>query len=205
MDASVFWSAAAAVIALVAVLVGIIAPMQTKRRAWSGATAEVLRATEDSLSLFRQACDTFPNACYCDLSVSEIGARAAQFRVALDRLLNRAELSDGAIVTGAGAMQLMDAILEGKQENFAGPANTSVRRAVAALEPARAVVALVEERAGKVARNAIRHWFVGATNKFGRYVHLGLPGGVRLSHTPLRRSIRRRALRMILRFSLSRK
>ena len=53
-----------------------------------------------------------------DAASATLAARADHLRMALDRLLDRPHLTDGAIVAGSGAIRLLEAIMQGRDMIF---------------------------------------------------------------------------------------
>lgn len=149
-------TALATIVALIASSFAVYAPVRERAKDRSESTYEVLCAAKEALELFEQASTIIRSD---QSSIAEIGARAGHLRVAIDRLLNRNSLSDGAIVTGAGAIQLMDAIRVQCEESNRPTSSGLARRAPNLLAPYASVSSLVRERGKRVARYAVkRKW-----------------------------------------------
>jgi hypothetical protein len=163
-DLGVDWSAVAAIgtvcLALVAgyaATVAVYAPRWQRRRNRSEATAEVLSATREAILLFDEAKMVFARASWRDAPSAVLAARADHLHMTLDRLLNRPELTDGAIVAGSGAMRLLEAIMQGRDMIFSGNGGAGFGKlALEVLFPVDPIVPVVEDRAIRVARHAVR-------------------------------------------------
>jgi hypothetical protein len=74
----------------------------------------VLSATREAILLFDEAKMVFARASWRDTASATLAARADHLRMALDRLLNLPELTDGTIIAGSGAIRLLEAIMQGR-------------------------------------------------------------------------------------------
>ena len=163
VDWSEVWAACTIILALVAAYaatVAVYAPRWQRRRDRSEATAEVLSATREAILLFDEAKMVFARASWRDQASATLAARADHIHMTLDRLLNRPELSDGTIIAGSGAMRLLEAIMGGRDMIFSGNGGAGFGKlALEVLFPVDPILPVIEERAVRVARHAVkRRW-----------------------------------------------
>ena len=117
----------------------------------------MLSATREAILLFDEAKMVFARASWRDAPSAVLAARADHLHMTLDRLLNRPELTDGAIVAGSGAMRLLEAIMQGRDMIFSGNGGAGFGKlALEVLFPVDPIVPVVEDRAIRVARHAVR-------------------------------------------------
>lgn len=143
---------------LYAIYLAIVAPSRERAKDRSESTHEILRATAEAIDLFEKAKAVRLSS--NDLPVlAKLAGQAGHQGVALDRLLNRSSLSDGAIITGAGALQLTTAIIKQYDTYKAATLNGSERPASDELAPLDSMVRNIEDRAQRVADYAVkRRW-----------------------------------------------
>lgn len=160
----VTWDAVSAIATLAATLVALWAsvnairgPERDRRRDRKEATHEIMSATAEVIRIFNEAWD---HISYQDPALPELASLADHARLTLDRLISRPSLTDGAIATGVGAMQLAGAVvysqlaLDKGTPEFIGRAFVSAadreevaRKTMVAAKP---VVKIVEDRANRV-------------------------------------------------------
>jgi hypothetical protein len=147
-----------ALAAVYAALVAIYAPRWQRERNRSEATAEVLSAIREAVLLFDEAKMVFARASWRDSASAVLGARADHLHMTLDRLLNRDGLTDGAIIAGSGAMRLLGAIVAGRDTIFEGNGGAGFgKRALEVLFTVDPILPVVEDRAVRVARFAVKN------------------------------------------------
>lgn len=152
---------AATVAALYTSHVALTAPERQREEERSEATIEVLCASQEAVRLFQRA--KAENKFAKQAEFSKCALLATHQRDALNRLINRTVLTDGAIITGVAAMSLMDAIVNQeniRRELFSKP-NFAVRMSDW-ITSACAVEAIVLDRGQRTASYASRkrwpHW-----------------------------------------------
>lgn len=163
IDWAEVWAICTVILALVAAYaatVAVYAPRWQRRRDRAEATAEVLSATREAILLFDEAKMVFARASWRDQASALLAARADHLHMTLDRLLGRPELSDGTIIAGSGAMRLLEAIMGGRDMIFSGNGGAGFGKlALEVLFPVDPILPVVEERAVRVARHAVkRRW-----------------------------------------------
>ncbi|THK35656.1 hypothetical protein EHS39_23830 [Ensifer sp. MPMI2T] len=162
---------ATAIATIVALWAAVVVPKKERAEDRSEATHEVLRATAEAVKLFDQA---------LKLSTSDqsaLGRMAAQARhqsFALDRLLNRTSLSDGAIVTGAGPLQLLEAIARQLETSRPSSQIGFARFVASELSPYEVIVPDVHDRAQRVAKYAVKRKWPGWKRRFNDFANHGL-------------------------------
>ena len=101
----------ASFIALFASWLAIRAPEWARAAERKEATDEVVFATREALSLYEFARSlTAPEMGWPTEAVLPMRIKAGHLTVTLDRLISRPSLSDGAIATGAGALNIMEVL-----------------------------------------------------------------------------------------------
>jgi hypothetical protein len=176
------WYAVAAVgtigltlVAAYAATVAVYAPRWQRRRDRSEATAEVLSAIREAILLFDEAKMVFARASWRDAASATIAARADHIHMTLDRLLNRSELSDGIVVAGSGAMRLLEAIMGGRDMIFSGNGGAGFGKlALEVLFPVDPIVPIVEDRAIRVARHAVKQRWPKWRRRFSAMADQGI-------------------------------
>lgn len=176
------WSAVAAIgtillalVAAYAATIAVYAPRWQRRRERAEATAEVLSATREAILLFDEAKMVFARASWRDAASATLAARADHLRMTLDRLLDRPQLTDGAIVAGSGAIRLLEAIMQGRDMIFSGNGGAGFGKlALEVLFPVDPIVPVVEDRAVRVARNAVRWRWPGWRKRFAAIADQGI-------------------------------
>jgi hypothetical protein len=114
-------------------------------------------ATREAILLFDEAKMVFARASWRDQASATLAARADHLHMTLERLLNRPELSESAIVAGSGAMRLLEAIMGGRDMIFSGNGGAGFGKlALEVLFPVDPIVPVVEDRAIRVARHAVK-------------------------------------------------
>jgi hypothetical protein len=148
------WEAIGAIATAVATIVALWSswnairmPQRAEERARREATREIILASEEAVAIFEvsKGALAFPIAPPDALDTA--AARADHICQTLDRLLNRTSLTDGAIATGAGAMRLMDAVVNAQALHRKNPNSVYPERELARADPVAVVVA---ERMAKV-------------------------------------------------------
>lgn len=173
-NGAIDWDAVSAVgtllasaIALLASWLALKAPEWNKQADRRESTHEVLRATAEAITLFNEAkalanVDTWPAK-----PVTSVRIRAAHLHEAMDRLISRPSLSDGAITIGAGAMTILvilsalktteelqeKFLIDGLSHNML-PDITELPAAKRTLGVTQEVVNIVQERMQRVKRYA---------------------------------------------------
>jgi hypothetical protein len=151
----------AVVVALGASWSAIRIPERTRENDRRDATAEVLKAATDSISIYRDAAELVSKNTWPDEEVTALRIRSHHQYQTLERLISRPALTGGGVAVGAGAMSIVATIrdiptaCETKRAIGAGPGVgaryvDAVGPARVAIEAAAAVVALVEDRARRV-------------------------------------------------------
>jgi len=162
----------AAAIALAATGVAVWLPRWTRLRDRSDTTNEIMGAVGEAIDLFHEANRHMGNSTSPG-AIKVLGAKASYLCTALDRMISRPELTDGAIIVAAGAIQLLGAIeaeaakyREEKDLRFA-------RMIVSDLTYFVGVVPIILERAQRVAAYAVkRRWPKWRT----RFAHIAKEG-----------------------------
>jgi hypothetical protein len=144
-------------VAAYAATIAVYAPRWQRARERSETTAAVLSATREAILLFDEAKMVFARASWRDQASAMLAARADHLHMTIERLLNRPELSEGAIVAGSGAMRLLEAIMGGRDMIFSGNGGAGFGKlALEVLFPVDPIVPVVEDRAIRVARDAVK-------------------------------------------------
>lgn len=186
-----FWSglsaiaaAFAAAVSAFAVIQAVYLPDRERAKDRSEATHEIMEASAKAVSLFNQALWISKREGN-RLEFGELSPRASHLHVALDRLLNRPSLSDGAIITGAGAMQLMDAVIKQEEEYSKARYEFLSRPIIKHMELSEMVVAVTLSRAEVVARYAVNRKWPKWERRFADIASNGLqiPDPIALSST----------------------
>lgn len=92
------------------------APGREARRQRRESTEEILRATDDALEIFESTRVIVDVGPWDDGALGKLQARAFHGQKALEQLIKRPSLTDGAIYTGAGAISLLESILAIKHQ-----------------------------------------------------------------------------------------
>jgi hypothetical protein len=140
----------AAIIAAVAILIAVRVPRREQLQSRTDSTHEVLRATYSALQLFRRAVDANVGG---PEALAPHAAQAAMLRSTLETLGQRPALTDGAVITAAGAKALMNAIVDENRTNaetVRSTPNGFARRSSSSLPHAAHVEALTAIRAKMV-------------------------------------------------------
>lgn len=103
-------TAAATLVALFAAVSALIAPQLEARRQWEESTEEILYAADDAFEIF-DATRELLETDWKDEDLAKLQARASCGRGALEQLVRRPSLTDGAVFTGAGAIALLEIVL----------------------------------------------------------------------------------------------
>lgn len=148
------------------------APLREAKRQRRESTLEVLRATRETQGLFHDARELVEASEWNDVSIGKLQAKAGLNRRALEQLIQRPSLTDGAIFTAAGAVELLELILSIELESahvaralaakreggFPGAVHVNPRQpAVALIKEGDDVLKVTIERAAKVERY-LKEW-----------------------------------------------
>lgn len=98
-------------IALVFSALALWAPAREAERQRRESTLEILRAAEEAFTTFNEAAKVVRIGPWSDAALGKAQARAVHGKAALEQLIQRPSLTDGAIYTGAGAIALLGTIL----------------------------------------------------------------------------------------------
>jgi hypothetical protein len=117
-NANIDWEAVSAVGTLLASLIALFAswlavkaPEWSKHADWKNSTGEVLKATQGALLIYNEArALTSNNNVLQSENVKRLRIRADHLKSALEVLLTRPSLSDGAIVLGSGCVSFLAAL-----------------------------------------------------------------------------------------------
>lgn len=155
----------------------IRAPAEKEAQDRSDATMEILRATRDAILILGETkglrsgdgdARTF------------IKYRAFQLRSAFAYLLSKPNLTDGAIVVGAGACAILKAIEDHFEKYKTGESAMAVYIAGTSLDAAQSHADLVSERAIRVAQHAFNERWPGHIAQFKPIADHGLLQGLKL-------------------------
>ena len=175
------WDAISAIATFVATatafafsLLALKAPGWERSEDRSEFTAEVLEATRDAIRIFQEAAKIADSG---DAAWERVAARARHTRTALTILLQRPSLTDGGITTGAGALQLLEAVIRQHELTTSPPpSNGLARRISSQLRLAIPIVQDVENRAQRVAAYACTEKWPKWEKRFKSFSENGLMG-----------------------------
>lgn len=160
------WNGINAVATFLAVLIAIVStgmavwlPFQIRLRHRSDTTNEILSAAGDAIDLFREANAKLGHGIVSTAKVKELGATSAFTRVALDRLISREELTDGAVFVGAGSIELLIAVEREAEKYRQVPQSQFAPQIISDLAYHVEVQPVILKRAKEVASYAVkRKW-----------------------------------------------
>ncbi|WP_313534425.1 hypothetical protein [Sphingomonas sp.] len=166
----------AAFIALGGTAVAMRMPHRTKLRERSDTSNEILHSAGLAVKLYREAAALIP-AGTRSIDIKTLAATAATLRVALDRMISRLELTDRAIMAGAGAMQLLTAV-ENAASKYPDPRHPKMgpKVFIPDLFLSDHIVPTVLESAQKVAKYAVKRKWPKWRSRFARIAEVGLDG-----------------------------
>jgi hypothetical protein len=145
----------------------LTAPERESRRQRRESTLEILRSTDLAFEILGDAEDLVEGPRWDDRELGKLQAKADHGKRALEQLIQRPSLTDGAIFTGAGAIALMDLILgiepqaaltarasaAAREEGFMGAVRVDPKsRAKNVLEDCAAIAEVTMDRAERVRR-----------------------------------------------------
>lgn len=166
----------ATAIALAATGVAVWMPRWTRLRDRSDTTNEIIEATGEAVDLFRDATRRMGNAT-CTRTIKLLGAKASYLRVALDRMISRPELTDGAIAVAAGAIQILIAI-EAEAAKYRNVNDSKFAPMIVSdLNYFGEVVPVILERAERVAAYAVKRRWPKWRTRFAQIAKDGLRPG----------------------------
>lgn len=158
------WNAIAAVATAIATAVALWSswnairlPEKERARERRAATREVLRGARGAIVLFRVALKVYGGQTWKSVIARRLRAKALHLHATIDRLLTKPNLSDGAISTGIGAMQILKEVEEASDIFFERDGIDFGTRAQAHLEPIVPLVKLVRLRYKKVKAYSDKH------------------------------------------------
>jgi hypothetical protein len=115
-----------------------------------------------------------PKVSWRDVEIGKLCAKAVAQKTALERLISRPELTDGSIVTGAAAMSLLEGVECVWEVCFSGSGLNLTSRAQEEIDYARSMVDVIQDRAKRVAKYAIRQGWPRARHRFQTISDMGL-------------------------------
>lgn len=163
----------ATIVAACAAAIAVLLPQRQRAEDRSEATAEILKSTAHAIAIFEEASDHFELATK-NAKLQSFAAKAEFNHIALDRLLSRPSLTDGAIVTGAAGMKLLMGVMQQERSLKLIDKRPTIVEIDDHINPLKPIVDEARKRAVRVASYAVKRRWPGWKRRFLRVSTEGL-------------------------------